>query len=292
MKQKALAIFIGLIMVLSAFAGFVMRGGNGPAEETQETGTGSLTDFGVAGRLVEWPFTSVGDLLEMCPDNLIIAYWIDLERSQNLTEAVRATISPNLPNVGLSYGESLETIYSSKVERVGVAFFDDGWTEFHWMVPARVGYEGLVIPYENFMIIPWSTDYSTVMGRPTLFGPQKSLEKIIDVVTGGASTDRFSLPYGEMADFQLASLGRSSAKDTYLPLDGGFQELYIGVSAEDDLYTLIVKCISPLSSTNQKLKQVAMAHDLKLSTSDGYIEITGTVPSDELDEVLGAFLAP
>jgi len=289
MKQKALAIFIGLIMVLSAFAGFVLRGGESPAEEARGVDTGSLADFGVPGRLIDWPFTSIGDLLDTCPENLVTAYWIDLERSQNLTDAVRATISSILPNVGLSYGEN---IYATKVERVGAGVFNDSWIEFHWMAPAQVRYEGLMIPYEDYMIIPWSAEYSTVMGRPALFGPQATVERVLDVISGRSSTDRFSLPYGEQADFQLASLGKSSTTDLYFPLGGGFQELYLGISAQDDAYALIVKCISPNSSTDQKLRVIVNAHNLTLSTSDGYIEITGKIASDELEKVLGTLLSP
>lgn len=286
MNQKAFAIFIGLIMIFSAFAGIVMMGGDNTREVTPSNRVGSLDDFGVSGRLIDWPFDCLGDVLEMCPEDLVLAYWIDLDVSQNLTDSVRATLPPSF---GVSYGDNL---YPSPVEKACVAFLEDDWAEFHWMRPASVRYQGLVIPYEGFMLIPWSSDYSTVMGRPTLFGPQRSLESIIDVVNGGYCTDRFTLPYDKYADLQVASLGRSYTKDSTLPMGGGYGEFYLGVSQLEDGFMLTAKCLSPDSSTDQKLREVAGKYGLQLSSNDGILEISGLVEADKLESVLSTLLGP
>jgi hypothetical protein len=82
MNQKALfAIFIGAIMILSAFAGFIMRGGDEGSGVA--AGQVSVQTFGVPGTLVDLDFNKIKDLLDMSPESTVTAYWIDLDKSEN-----------------------------------------------------------------------------------------------------------------------------------------------------------------------------------------------------------------
>jgi hypothetical protein len=286
MNQKAFAIFIGAIMVFSAFAGMVMLGGD-QNERPMPVASDSLDTFGVQGRLVEWNFDSLEDVLEMAPESTVTAYWMNMSASQNLTDAARASLPPS---VGLSYGD---TLYQAKIEKIAAAYFNDTWTEFHWVRPFRVAYEGLVIPYEGYMMIPSSTEYSAVMGKPILFGPQKGLEDVLDVISGGLPTDKFTLPVGETADLQFAALGKGAAGANATDgATGGYQEFYIGVSDAGDGYSIVARYLQPDASAQEKAKEIADQYGLSVSTQGTLTEVLGTVPADKLQGVLTALLQP
>jgi hypothetical protein len=290
MNQKAFAIFIGVIMIFSAFAGVMMLGGD-QSQRPIPVGSDSLDTFGVQGRLVEWNFDSLEDTLEMAPESTVMAYWINTSASQNLTDAARASLPPSL---GLSYGDS---IYQTGIEKLAVAYFNDTWTEFHWIRPFRVAYEGLVVPYEGFMIIPTSSEYFAVMGKPTLFGPQKGLEGVIDVVSGDLPTDRFTLPMGETADLQLAILGRGAeGAGAAADMTGGYQEFYLGVSSAGDgagdVYSIMAEYLQPDAATQQQAKEIADQYGLSASSSGSITKISGTVTADRLQSALAAFSKP
>ncbi|MDM7911513.1 MAG: hypothetical protein QUS09_00285 [Methanotrichaceae archaeon] len=102
MNQKAFAIFVGAIMVFSAFAGMVMLGGD-QSQRPTPVGSDSLDTFGVQGRMVVWNFDSLGDVLEMAPESTSAAYWMNMSSSKNLTDAARASLPPSL---GLSAMET------------------------------------------------------------------------------------------------------------------------------------------------------------------------------------------
>lgn len=284
MNQKKgltlLAIFIGVMMILSAFPSFIMRGGNEAGIEPPSQQV-SVSTFGVQGNLVDKSFNSLDDVLSMSPESTTLAYWIDLEKSQNLSDAAQGA----LPSaIGLSYGDRL---YQNKIERMGAVYFNDSSTEFHWIKPYRVAYNSLVVPYDGYMMIPQSADYSMVLGRPVLFGPQKSLEGVLDVVSGGLATDKFTLPTGEQADLQVASLGGNKTSPP-----GAYQEFYLGVTQSDNGYALSVKYLKPDSSTAQKAKGVSDQYGLATTSSGGVTEVSGTVDSSKLKDVLTAFLKP
>ena len=95
MNSKAFAIFVGAIMVVSAFAGFVLRGSN-QNEAIVVSNADSLQTFGVQGRLVDWNFDGLQDVLEMSPQSTVMAYWINTTPSQNLTDAARAALPQSL----------------------------------------------------------------------------------------------------------------------------------------------------------------------------------------------------
>jgi hypothetical protein len=287
MNQKAFAILVGAIMVLSAFAGFVLRGSNQNENVIVGSDATSLQTFGVQGRLVDWSFDNLGDVLEMSPESTVMAYWINTSASQNLTDATR-TILPQ--SFGLNYGSQL---YSTKIERLAAAYFNNTWIEFHWIKPFPMGYSGLVIPYENYMMIPTSTDYVTVMGRPTLMGTQDAVKQTIDVITGGLATDSFTLPVGEQADLQVAVLGKGFSGS---PIAGGYKEFYLGVSASKDGlyggYNLTAKYLQPDAGVRQKSKEIADKNDLIYSESSSNVDVYGHVKAEQLEEILVSFLGP
>ena len=285
MNQKAFAIFVGAIMVISAFAGFVLRGSD-QNEIVVPSNTDSLQTFGVQGRLVDWNFNGLGDVLEMSPQSTVMAYWINLSPPQNLTDEAKVALPESL---GLSYGSQL---YPTKIERAAEIYFNNTWMEFHWIRPFPVGYNGLVIPYENYMMIPAGSDYAMVMGKPTIFGPQDAVRQTIDVISGGLPAENFTLVDDEHADLQVAALGSGGAS---MPLAGGYREFYLGVSASKDQasgFDLVARYLQPSADVGQTVKDIAGRNNLSYSTNGPDAELSGFVARENIQNVLVGLLKP
>ncbi|HUI39941.1 MAG TPA: hypothetical protein VLY86_03370 [Methanothrix sp.] len=284
MNQKAFSIFVGVIMTLSMLAGYVMIGGQNNNAPMAASST-SLETFGVQGRMVDWSFNSLSDVLEMAPNNTVMAYWINLSASQNLTDAARAVLPQSF---ALNYGRQL---YPVEIEKAAAVYFNNTWTEFHWIRPFHVGYNGLVLPYQDFMMIPSSGGYASVMGMPTLFGPQDALKSVLDVIVGAMPTDNFTMPTGEEADLQLAALGTEGSTQ-----GGDFREFYLGVSRSkagvDGGYNITAKYLLPGVGTEQKAEEIAGKYGLAYSTKGSGMDVSGSVAAGDLKSVLMAFLEP
>jgi hypothetical protein len=287
MNQKAFAIFVGAIMIISAFAGFVLRGSN-QNETIVVSNPDSLQTFGVQGRLVDWNFEGLKDVMEMSPESTVMAYWINLTRSQNLTDSAQAALPQSF---GLTYGPQL---YPNKIERLSEIYFNNTWMEFHWVQPFPVGSIGLVVPYQDYMMIPIasSSDYMKVMGQPTLFGSQEATKQTIDVISGSQPAGNFTLVDDAQADLQVAALGSGGAS---MPLSGGYKEFYLGVSVSKDRasgFDLYAKYQLPSGSANQRVSDIAKKNNLSYSMIGSDAELSGFVVKENLRNVLVGLLAP
>ncbi|TRZ68456.1 MAG: hypothetical protein D4Q77_01280 [Methanothrix sp.] len=295
MNQKTLATisvaFIAGLMIFSSFAGFVMRGGD--SDEVESTGSAwSPEVFGVDGRLIDWDFLGIGDALGMYPEDLVFAYWIDLNTSQELIDAARFALPPSL---GMLYG-SPGTLYPSKIERLSWAFFDNGWAELHWVKPYPLGTYGLAIYHDGYQMIPLDEDLFKVMGMPVLFGPLKSVENVLDVISNDLPTSYdFTLPYDECADLQVSALGGGATDkdiEALLPMGGGYLEYYLGASPSDEGYVLTAKFRSPNGDTERMVRDIAEEYGLEFSPGDDLVVVRGQVDGAKLTELLSALTAP
>jgi hypothetical protein len=286
MNSKAFAIFVGAIMVLSAFAGFVLMGSDQSEIPVAAADSYSLENFKATGNLVDWDFEGLQDVLEMAPENTVMAYWINLSAPANLTAAARAALPPSM---GLSYGSQM---YQSRIERLAGIYFNGSWTEMHWIKPYQVGYSSLVIPYENYMMIPTGNDYVTVLGKPVLFGTQEPVEKVIDVIAGGLSSDSFSLVDEDRADLQLAALGKGGKE---MPLAGAYDQFYLEIRAingSEERYILDAQLKQPQSGSMSKLKEFAAANNLSYSGDSAAAAVSGSLGQDKLQGALIALMGP
>lgn len=287
MNQKAFAIFVGAIMIISAFAGFVLRGSN-QNETIVVSNPDSLQTFGVQGRLVDWNFEGLKDVMEMSPESTVMAYWINLTRSQNLTDSAQAALPQSF---GLTYGSQ---IYPNKIERLSEIYFNNTWMEFHWVRPFAVGSIGLVVPYQDYMMIPIASgsEYMKVMGQPALFGSQEATRQVIDVISGSQPAGNFTLVDDAKADLQVAALGSGGSS---MPLSGGYKEFYLGVNVAKDQangFDLYAKYQQPSGSVSQRVSDIAGKNNLSYSMIGSDAELSGSVTKENLQNVLLGLLAP
>jgi hypothetical protein len=284
MNSKAFAIFVGAIMVLSAFAGFVLMGSDQSEIPVVAADSYSLQNFKATGNLVDWNFDGLRDVLEMAPENTVMAYWINLSTPGNLTAAAAASLPQAM---GLSYGSQM---YGSRIERLANINFNGSWTEMHWIKPYQVGYSSLVIPYENYMMIPTGTNYVTVLGKPVLFGMQEPVQRVIDVITGDLSADGFPLVGEQNADLQVAALGRGGKE---MPLSGAYDQFYLdlrAINGSQERYNLNARLTAPQAGSIQKLKDIASSNNLSYSADGTSIAISGAVGEERLQSALMSLL--
>lgn len=284
MNSKAFAIFVGAIMVLSAFAGFVLMGSDQSEIPVAAADSYSLENFKATGNLVDWDFEDLQNVLEMAPENTVMAYWVNLSAPANLTAAARAALPQSM---GFSYGSQM---YETGIERLAGIYFNGSWTEMHWIKPYQVGYSSLVIPYENYMMIPTGTDYVTVLGKPVLFGMQEPVERVIDVISGGLSSDRFTLVGEERADLQVAALGQGGKE---MPLSGAYDQFYLelrAINGSEERYLLDARLKQPQSEAISKLKEIASANNLSYSDDNSGAVVSGALGQQNLQGALVALL--
>jgi hypothetical protein len=294
MNQKSWAtigvVFLAGIMILSTFAGFVMRGG-GPVEKSASEAW-NPSDFGVSGRLINWDFESLGDALGMYPENLVFTFWINLTASENLTEAAALALPPT---VGLTFRDQVN-LYPSPIDRASWGLYGDEIAEFHWTKPAPVGAHGLAILYNGYQMIPLgTTDLFSVMGTPVLFGSESSVKTVLDVISGDApTTEGFVLPYDEIDDLQISSLGKDAVENPSFmpPLGGDYVESYLGVNPSEDGYSLTAKYLTIRGQSERRVNDLAESRGLSTRSEGGVLTISGTVEPQNLAETLGAFIAP
>lgn len=294
MNQKSWAtigvVFLAGIMIFSTFAGFVMRGG-GPAE-TAASERWNPSDFGVSGRLINWEFESLGDALGMYPEDLVFAFWINVTASENLTEAAAAALPPT---VGLTFRDQVN-LYPSPIDRVSWGLYGDEIAEFHWTKPAPVGAHGLAVVYNGYQLIPLgSTDLFSVMGTPVLFGSEPSVKTVLDVITGTAPTSgEFVLPYDEIDDLQISSLGKGAAENpNFMPsLGGDYVESYLGASPSEGGFILTAKYLSLGGQSERRVRDLAESRGFETYSDGDVVVVSGEIGPESLTEALGAFIAP
>jgi len=294
MNQKSWAtigvVFLAGIMIFSTFAGFVMRGGDPVVTTTSAAWNPS--DFGVGGRLIDWDFEGLGDALGMYPEDLVFAFWINMTASENLTEAA-ALVLPQ--TIALTFRDQLN-LYPSPIDSFSWGLFGDEFVEFHWTRPAPMGGHGLSVVYNGYQMIPLEmTDLFRVMGTPVLFGSEPAVKRVLDVLSGQASTtEGFVLPYDEADDLQISCLGKDAAENPSLmpPLGGEYVESYLGVSPSDDGFILTAKYLSLRGESRDRVRDLAESWGLSVSEEGRIVAVSGVVEPENLAGTLGAFVVP
>ena len=133
------------------------------------------------------------------------------------------------------------------------------------------------------------------MGTPVLFGSEPSVKTVLDVITGNfPTTEGFVLPYDEIDALQISSLGKETVDNPSFmpPLDGEYVESYLGVSPSEEGYSLTVKYLSLRGESERRLNEVAESHGFQVYSEGDIVTVSGLIEPQNLEETLGAFIAP
>jgi hypothetical protein len=247
MNQKAIAIFLAIIMLMSILPIFFSGSSkNGSTENTLVPLNAPGFDT-IAGTHVSHEFNSIADGLSIAPPGVSSAQYLDISRING------TPLEPAIANARQS-----DELYNSRIMKTFYAdySYDQSWFELHTISPEIIAFDYWVspTPYNGYQFLVRTTDeysLSNVVGTPMIFGPQKKVENVIDVLSGSAEKssdfDRI-LSYADMgAEFQrVTSLTDEFADQFYLDLK----------KLADGRYSRTVVYLNPDNSTLGNITQL------------------------------------
>lgn len=185
-NQKYLAIFLAATMLLSAGAIFFSGGSKNKTSDNSTPGSVennvSLLSFSqIPGKQVHHQFNSIADGLNMSPEGVMDARFIDLQKVQGTPlEAIFGNIT------------AMQPIYKADVTKSYSAIYDNkSGFELHLIPEQKIPEPWSVVPYNNYNLLERTNgtmDVWNVVGNPVIFGPRHNVEKVIDVLEGNATS--------------------------------------------------------------------------------------------------------
>lgn len=187
-NQKYLAIFLAVTMVLSACAVLIQSlnddsdNSKNNTSNTEEVGTNSTISFSqVPGKQIRHQFNSIADGLNMSPEGITNAVYVDLQK---------ATGTP-MENV-FGNTKMMKSIYGADVtKRYSTSYADGSGFELHQIPEQKILIPWGAAPYDGYNLLARTNntyDIWNVVGSPVIFGPRQSVEAVIDVLEGNATS--------------------------------------------------------------------------------------------------------
>jgi hypothetical protein len=226
-NQKYLAIFLAGTMFLSAFMMYFYgsKENNDPEVNNSELESNITTyNFSqIQGMHIQHEFNSIADGLEMSPEGVVSALYVDLQKTKG-TPLESVYGNPELINSYFSYGADVTKRYSAIYEN-GSGF------ELHQIPDQKISIppDTRVVPYEGYQILYRlnGTYMWNLVGSPVAAGPIQNLMSVVDVLEGNATASSeydqlLSLADSEDSIFQEVD---TKTNDTAIPADKYYRNL-------------------------------------------------------------------
>lgn len=189
-NQKYLAIFLAATMFLSAFMMLFSGTSNNSNEDealTSETGSELITvPFSqVPGKHVQHDFSSIADGLEMSPEGVTNAVYVDLQKTEG-TPLESVFGNRQTMNISFSYGADV-------TKRYGANYGNESGFELHQIPEQRISMpvDTNAMPYEGYQILDRTNgtyNIWNVVGSPAIIGPIDTLAGVINVIEGNETS--------------------------------------------------------------------------------------------------------
>lgn len=209
MNQKIVAIFLATIMVVSILP--FLFGGSSQTPNTQDEQFTQVSFDAIPGTKVDHEFNSISDALEMTPEGVTSAQYIDIQRASG---------TPLAFVVGNT--TQMNSIYNTQMTKRYVASSTDTQTgfELHEISPEVVAFQHAQTgTYKEYQLLSRYGGVYNVVGSPMVFGQRTVVEDVIDVLSGDAQgNDEFDkiLSYTDAsAEFQLISSESPEVAEQY-----------------------------------------------------------------------------
>jgi hypothetical protein len=253
-NQKYLAIFLAVTMFLSAFMIFFTGNSKTDSDDeapTPETGEELITvAFSqVPGKHVQHDFSSIANGLEMSPEGVTNAMYVDLQKTEGTPlEAVfgnRQTM-----NVSFSYGADV-------TKRYGANYGNESGFELHQIPEQKISMplDTQAMPYEGYQILDRTNgtyNIWNVVGSPAIIGPVETVASVINVIEGNETS---TTEYGQIlshADLE-GSIYQEVAKKTNSS-DAPAEQYYKDLKKLDDgSYVQTSIYLNPEPEVNEKI---------------------------------------
>lgn len=237
MNTKAISLFLAIIMLMSIgtyfFAG-PLSNQNGNDQNDASNAPGFDT---IPGTKVSHELNSLQDGLNMTPDDVTVASYVDYSRVYGTPLQV---LAPNITDV--------YSVYNSMIVQRYAAYNNTGdfGFEAHVIYPEVINFEYMLSeqPYNGYYMLSRNGQVYNIVGSPMLLGPQESLKQVIDVTSGNleSSTDfERILPYTEAgAEYQMLTSADTLAEQHYMEFmytaaDGNYTRTEVFVEPKQSL---------------------------------------------------------
>lgn len=190
-NQKYVAIFLAVIMLFSVLT-ILIGGSNNYSDDknsenesptsSAETNSSTIPFSQIPGKQVHHQFNSIADGLNMSPDGVISAAYVDLQKT---------TGTP----LEQSFGNTtmMRPFYGVDVTKRYSAYYSDGsGFELHSIPQQKILKSFVPIPYHGYQLLARDTsangDIWNVVGSPVILGSRQSVKSVIDVLEGNATS--------------------------------------------------------------------------------------------------------
>jgi len=253
-NQKYLAIFLAVTMFLSAFLIFFTADSKTDNNDvpTSETGEELITvPFSqVQGKHVQHEFNSIIDGLEMSPDGITSAVYVDLQKTEG-TPLETVFGNRQTMNVSFSYGADV-------TKRYGASYGNESGFELHQIPEQKISMplDTQVMPYQGYQILDrTNSTYNiwNVVGSPTIIGPIQSVVSVIGILEGNETSTTEYDQILSQADPE-GSIYQEVAKRTNSTTDMPAEQYYRDLKKLDDgSYTQTSVYLNPDPEVNEKI---------------------------------------
>lgn len=253
-NQKYLAIFLAVTMFLSAFLIFFTADSKTDNNDvpTSETGEELITvPFSqVQGKHVQHKFNSIIDGLEMSPDGVTSAVYVDLQKTEG-TPLETVFGNRQTMNASFSYGADV-------TKRYGASYGNESGFELHQIPEQKISMplDTQVMPYQGYQILDrTNSTYNiwNVVGSPTIIGPIQSVVSVIGILEGNETSTAEYDQILSQADPE-GSIYQEVAKRTNSTTDMSAEQYYRDLKKLDDgSYTQTSVYLNPDPEVNEKI---------------------------------------
>jgi len=185
-NQKYLAIFLAVTMFLSAFMIFFSGNSNTDSDDeapTSETDGELVTvPFSqVPGKHVQHDFSSIADGLEMSPEGVTNAIYVDLQKTEG-TPLESVFGNRQTMNISFSYGADV-------TKRYGASYGNESGFELHLIPEEKISMplDTKAMPYSGYQILDRTNgtyNIWNVVGSPAIIGPIDTVASVVNVLEG------------------------------------------------------------------------------------------------------------
>jgi hypothetical protein len=225
-NQKYLAILLAGTIFLSAFLIFFTAGSNTDSNKNvstpaAENNSSTIPFSQIPGKQIHHQFNSIADGLNMSPDGVTSAEYVDLQKAKG---------TPMEQIVGDP--KSMKFLYGADVTKLyGANYAEVRGFELHAVPEQKILTSFSPVPYKGYYLLARANstyDIWNVVGSPVVFGHRDYVEKVIDVLAGNAtSTSEFNqiLSHVDPQDVLFQKVATKTNNTTDTPADQYYMDI-------------------------------------------------------------------
>ncbi len=251
MKQqdayKLLAAFMILIMIIVPVAYVITSPRSDTTQETEKQES-QQEKYDPEFWIINQPFYSISDALNMTPYGAFSASYVDIEAlTPQMMQWARNDLS--IDQVDSLYKSNTTKMYYARLPSLNES--EPNFLLLSTMFPLKNDFEYMVLPNSSYILQRQDTGAINIMGTPVIYAPPKAVGEVLDILTNLNKTitayDDYEglLSKVEPAPFQTVSSNVSFAN-----------QYYMGIRSTNGSYERTTAYMNVNSSTLKKLNQL------------------------------------